>query len=109
TVMVILLVHIHVKPDRIDAFKMATLDNARHSVEEHGCARFDLIPQPDDPTRPVPYEAYQTTAAAGRLARAAGGGRHTAPWRPGQGRCSALGIDRPRGRQAGGVGDPGPF
>ena len=61
--MLILVVQIHVKPDRVEAFKAATLDNARQSVQEPGVARFDFIQQQDDPTRFVLYEAYRTPDA----------------------------------------------
>ena len=64
--MLILLVQIHVKPDRLEAFQAATLENARQSVQEPGIARFDLIQQQDDPTRFVLYEAYRTADAPAR-------------------------------------------
>jgi len=55
-------VFVHVKPEQIDAFKTATLENARHSVQEPGVARFDVIQQQDDPTRFVLVEVYRTAA-----------------------------------------------
>ncbi len=58
--MVILEVYIHVKPDQIEAFKQVTLENARHSVQEPGCARFDVLQQEDDPTRFVLFEVYRS-------------------------------------------------
>jgi quinol monooxygenase YgiN len=58
--MYIVHVHVHVKPDAIDAFRAASLDNARNSVQEPGIARFDLIQQADDPTRFVLVEVYRT-------------------------------------------------
>jgi len=51
-------VHAHVKPEFIEAFKKAILDNARNSVQEPGIARFDVIQQVDDPTRFVLVEVY---------------------------------------------------
>jgi quinol monooxygenase YgiN len=54
----ILHVHAHVKPEHIEAFKLATIDNAGNSVKEPGCARFDVIQQTDDPTRFVLVEVY---------------------------------------------------
>ncbi len=54
----IMLVYIHVKPESVEAFKAASEDNARNSVQEPGCARFDVIQQHDDPNRFVLYEAY---------------------------------------------------
>lgn len=57
-------VHVHVKPDAIEAFKAATRANARASVQEPGIARFDVLQQADDPTRFVLVEVYRNTAAA---------------------------------------------
>jgi quinol monooxygenase YgiN len=57
-------VSVHVKPDRIEAFRAATIENARNSVEEPGVARFDVLQQSDDPTRFVLVEIYRTPAAA---------------------------------------------
>jgi quinol monooxygenase YgiN len=53
-------VHVHVKPELADAFREATLENARDSVQEPGIARFDVIQQLDDPTRFVLVEVYHT-------------------------------------------------
>lgn len=53
-------VFIRVKPDSLEAFKAATLDNARHSLQEPGVARFDVLQQSDDPTRFVLVEVYRT-------------------------------------------------
>jgi quinol monooxygenase YgiN len=61
--MVIVHVHVHVKPEYVDAFIQASLENARHSVQEAGVARFDVIQQEDDPTRFVLVEVYRTPAA----------------------------------------------
>jgi autoinducer 2-degrading protein len=58
--MLIVHVHAHVKPEFVDAFRAATLENARHSVQEPGIARFDVIQQVDDPTRFVLVEVYRT-------------------------------------------------
>jgi len=60
--MLILHVHIQVKPECIEAFKAATLANARASVQESGCARFDVCQQNDDPARFVLVEAYRDSA-----------------------------------------------
>ena len=58
--MLIVHVHIHVKADRVDEFKQATLENASKSVLEPGVARFDFIQQHDDPTRFLLVEVYRT-------------------------------------------------
>jgi autoinducer 2-degrading protein len=62
--MFIVHVHVHVKPELVDAFQDATLANARASCEEPGVARFDVIQQRDDPTRFVLVEVYRDAAAA---------------------------------------------
>lgn len=58
--MFIVHVHVHVKPEYVDAFCEATLENARNSVQEPGIARFDVVQQLDDPTRFVLVEVYRT-------------------------------------------------
>jgi len=55
----IVLVSINVKPEYLDAFREATLDNTRHSRMEPGIARFDFLQQQDDPTRFVLVEVYR--------------------------------------------------
>lgn len=61
--MLIVHVHVQVKPDCVEAFKAATLANARASVQEPGIARFDVVQQQEDPTRFVLVEAYRTPDA----------------------------------------------
>jgi quinol monooxygenase YgiN len=61
--MLIVHVHVHVRPEGIEAFRAATLANARASVREPGIARFDVVQQADDPTRFVLVEVYRTAAA----------------------------------------------
>jgi quinol monooxygenase YgiN len=59
----ILHVNVHVNPDRLDEFRLATIENASHSVQEPGCARFDVIAQVDDPTRFMLVEIYRDEQA----------------------------------------------
>jgi quinol monooxygenase YgiN len=63
SVMLIVHVHVHVKPDCVEAFKTATLLNARLSLLELGVRRFDVVQQADDPTRFVLIEVYRDAAA----------------------------------------------
>jgi quinol monooxygenase YgiN len=63
--MLVVHVHVHVKPECVEAFKQATLANARESLKELGVARFDVIQQQDVPTRFVLVEVYRDTNAAG--------------------------------------------
>lgn len=61
--MQIVLVHVHVKPEFVEAFKLASVANASSSVEETGIARFDVIQQADDPSRFILVEVYKTADA----------------------------------------------
>ena len=56
------IVHVfcRVKPESVDAFRAACVENAQNSVQEPGCARFDVIQQTNDPTRFVLVEVYRT-------------------------------------------------
>ena len=62
--MLIVHVHVHVKPDSVEQFRQATVENARNSVQEPGVARFDVIQQSDDPSRFVLVEVYRDAEAA---------------------------------------------
>ena len=75
--MLIVHVHVHVKPDQVEAFRAASLENARNSVEEPGVARFDVIQQQDDPTRFVLVEVYRTSQDPARHKETA----HYQKWR----------------------------
>ena len=61
--MLIVQVYVHVKSDSIEAFRAATIDNATHSVQEPGIARFDVLQQQDDPTRFLLTEVYRSVEA----------------------------------------------
>lgn len=58
------VVTIHVRPEDLDGFIEAALDNARNSLEEPGVYRFDFIQQANDPTRFILYEVYRDAQAA---------------------------------------------
>ena len=59
-------VFIHVKTDKVEEFKIATVENARSSIKEPGIARFDFNQQADDPARFVLVEVYRTAEDAAR-------------------------------------------
>jgi (4S)-4-hydroxy-5-phosphonooxypentane-2,3-dione isomerase len=61
--MLVVHVHVKVKPDYIDSFRKATIANAQSSRKEPGIAHFDVLQQPDEPTRFVLVEAYRTAKA----------------------------------------------
>lgn len=62
--MLVVLVNVHVKPEAVEAFIAATLDNCTNSIREPGVARFDCLQQSDDPTRFLLVEVYRTKEAA---------------------------------------------
>lgn len=53
-------VFVHVKEDKVEDFKAATIENAKNSINEPGVARFDVVQQQDDLTRFVLVEVYRT-------------------------------------------------
>lgn len=61
--MLIVHVDVHVKAECVDAFKAATLTNARLSRLEPGVLRFEVIQQTDDPTKFVLIEHYRDAVA----------------------------------------------
>jgi quinol monooxygenase YgiN len=61
--MLVVHVQVHVKAECVEAFKLATVENARQSVREPGIACFDVMQRQDDPTRFVLVEAYRTAEA----------------------------------------------
>lgn len=61
--MLIVHVFVHVKPECVETFKAASIENAQHSIQEPGIARFDIIQQHDDPERFVLVEVYRDAAA----------------------------------------------
>jgi quinol monooxygenase YgiN len=75
--MLVVHVMVHVKADQVEAFRAASLENARESLKEPGIARFDVVQQDSDPTRFVLVEVYKTEDAPARHKETA----HYAKWR----------------------------
>ena len=75
--MLVVHVHVRVKKDQVDAFKQASVENAQHSIQEPGVARFDVIQQTDDPTQFVLVEVYRTSGDPAKHKETA----HYAKWR----------------------------
>ncbi|OGO35267.1 MAG: antibiotic biosynthesis monooxygenase [Chloroflexi bacterium RBG_16_54_18] len=73
------IVHVHakVKPEFIEAFRQATIENARNSVQEPGVARFDVLQDRDDPCNFLLLEVYRTREDPARHKETA----HYAKWR----------------------------
>jgi len=77
TTMLVVHVHVHVKPEHLEAFIAATRANCEASLTEAGVARFDVVQQEDDPARFVLIEAYKTPDAPALHKQTA----HYATWR----------------------------
>ncbi len=75
--MLVVHVHVRVKPECVETFKQASLENARDSVREPGIGRFDVVQQQDDPTRFVLVEVYRNADAPAQHKETA----HYARWR----------------------------
>lgn len=75
--MLIVQVQIRVKPEHLEAFITASLENARNSVQEPGIARFDVVQQKDDPTRITLIEVYRSDDAPAKHREMA----HYTKWR----------------------------
>ena len=75
--MLVVHVFVHVKPEFVEAFKVASVENARKSVQESGIARFDVVQQMDDPNRFVLVEVYRSADDPARHKQTA----HYATWR----------------------------
>ena len=75
--MLIVHVHVHVKPEFVEDFKRVSLANARESIKEPGIARFDVGQQQDDATRFVLVEVYRDAQAPAAHKET----RHYATWR----------------------------
>jgi quinol monooxygenase YgiN len=75
--MLIVHVFVQVKPESVEAFRAATLENARNSVREPGVVRFDVVQQDDDPNRFLLMEIYRTPEDPARHKETA----HYAAWR----------------------------
>jgi len=61
--MFIFQVHHYIKPDHIEAYKAATLENARKTVQEPGVIRFDVFQAKEDPTHFSLFEVYRDDEA----------------------------------------------
>ena len=60
----ILVVHLQIKPGAVDKFMPPALENARATREtEPGCRQFDVVVDPQDATKIVFYEVYDSEEA----------------------------------------------
>ena len=72
-----IMVHLEVKPDKVDDFLKLVLFNAAESRKEPGNLRFDVVRSVDDPNLFGLYEVYRDDAAI----RAHQATPHYAKWR----------------------------
>jgi len=56
-------VHHYIKPDQVEAYKAATLENARKTIIEPGVIRFDVFQDTSNPSHFSLFEVYQDLAA----------------------------------------------
>jgi autoinducer 2-degrading protein len=75
--MLVVLVYVQVKPGTVEAFRQASLENARNSVQEDGITRFDVLQRQDDPERFVLVEVYRDQQAPNKHKETA----HYQKWR----------------------------
>lgn len=61
--MFVVIVQAHVKPEYLDDFITATVNNASNSLHEPGVARFDFYQQAEDPTHFSLIEVYRSDDA----------------------------------------------
>lgn len=62
--MIVTIVHIAVKPEHVEQFILATIENHQNSITEKGNLRFDVLRHRDDPSLFTLYEAYESDEAA---------------------------------------------
>jgi autoinducer 2-degrading protein len=77
----LLVVHVHVRvrPGTEEAFRAASLANAEASRREPGVVRFDVLADREDPSRFILVEVYRDGTAAAAHKQTA----HYAAWRDG--------------------------
>jgi quinol monooxygenase YgiN len=64
--MLIIHVQVRVRVESIEAFRRATVENARQSVKEGGIARFDVLQDPSEPSQFLLVEVYRDSEAPAR-------------------------------------------
>jgi (4S)-4-hydroxy-5-phosphonooxypentane-2,3-dione isomerase len=75
--MIVTVVNIVVKPENVDQFVDATIENHQHAIREKGNLRFDVLQHRDNPSAFTLYEAYESDEAAAEHKKTA----HYLKWR----------------------------
>lgn len=83
--MFVVIVDVVVKKEFVDNFREAILRQGKNSLTlEQGCLGFDILQDPDDPTRFTLYESYTDAATFHEVHRRTAHfeeyARTTAPW-----------------------------
>ena len=59
----VLQVNIRIKPENVDAFMSKVIENGRAARSEPGCRQFEVLVDPDDPTKIMLFEVYDDQKA----------------------------------------------
>lgn len=61
--MLIFQFHHYIKPEMVEAYREASLANARETLKEPGIIQFDVLQDTEDPTHFCLFEVYRDEAA----------------------------------------------
>ena len=75
--MIVTFVHVWVKEQHIEDFRIASIENHMESIKEPGNLRFDVLQDDTDPSKFVLYEAYESEEASAEHKKTA----HYLTWR----------------------------
>ncbi|HNZ65201.1 MAG TPA: antibiotic biosynthesis monooxygenase [Smithella sp.] len=75
--MIVTIVNVFVKPENVEQFIAATMENHQHAVKEPGNLRFDVLQRRDNPAAFTLYEAYESDESAAAHKKTA----HYLKWR----------------------------
>ena len=75
--MIVTFVHVWVKEQHIEDFRIASIENHMESIKEPGNLRFDVLQDDADPSNFVLYEAYESEEASAEHKKTA----HYLTWR----------------------------
>ena len=59
----VLEVQLRIKPENVDKFMAACMVNARAARQEPGCRTFEVVVDPQDPTKAMLFEIYDDEKA----------------------------------------------
>ena len=59
----VLTVQIRIKPENVDVFMKAVLENARNARKEPGCRQFEVLVDPAERTKVMLFEVYDDEKA----------------------------------------------